>query len=319
MKRFLDGRICLRRALSLYLDAKEHIRSCEGEDELCSVCVPPPSTSPPYITTPARTTALPPATPQSTADGASRKPQPPLMTPASSSTTTSFSFGQPTPTNAGKRPPPTPDLTPDTGYYGGPKRRRENMAHECSDMERYTELLQLFSQTCGYCRQTGHDCRHPPIQCRYRADYWWDVWKAARSRNGPEWLPNYVICFMCLHPQQVCTVRGPKKAGGCEYPDVVLSACLGLWASPLAGTFLQGHFHFQPETKEQFVDWLGGKTEFGGGPSINAVRVTDAVLRKFYDDGMAAVNSSPLAAPSMPVVSRRGRAYTPEHDERWRF
>ena len=46
VKRFLDSSICLRRALSLYMDAKEYVRSCEGEDELCSLCAhPPPSTS----------------------------------------------------------------------------------------------------------------------------------------------------------------------------------------------------------------------------------------------------------------------------------
>ena len=137
VKRFLDGGMCLRRALSLYIDAKEYVRSCEGEDELCSVCAhPPPSTSLPPTATPARTTTRPPVTPRSISNGASAKPPHPSTTPASSSTTaTSFSLGQPTPSNVGKRPPPTPEPTPDTGYRGGTKRRHENVAHRHAAIE----------------------------------------------------------------------------------------------------------------------------------------------------------------------------------------
>lgn len=184
-------------------------------------------------------------------------------------------------------------------------------------MEQYAQLLQLYSQTCAYCRQIGQDFHHPGKSCPYRGSLW-DRRNKAVPGKGRDWLPQYVVCFWCLNMQQVCRRRGNRN-GVCDYPDVVLPACLGVWSSPLAGTFLRDHFHFHPETEAEFVDWLGGCCSFGGAASINAVRVTAALLRKWHDDGLAAVDSSPLADPSIYAVSHRRRALTPKDDDAWLF
>ena len=65
----------------------------------------------------------------------------------------------------------------------------------------------------------------------------------------------------------------------CEYRDVVLPLCCGVFESVEGVDWLQEQFDRSFVDIETFFDWLGEGTRFGGEDSIQAVRLAALALK----------------------------------------
>jgi hypothetical protein len=105
----------------------------------------------------------------------------------------------------------------------------------------------------------------------------------ARQRHeqrGRKWLQPYTSCFWCLNPQSICqrAELAGKSTGVCEYRDVVLPLCYGVFESVEGVDWLQEQFGRSFVDTEAFFDWLGEGARFGGDASIQAVRLAALAL-----------------------------------------
>ena len=91
----------------------------------------------------------------------------------------------------------------------------------------------------------------------------------------------YTSCFWCLNPQSICQQAelGAKGGRDCEHRDVVLPLCFGVFESVEGPEWLQEQFNRQFDNIEDYFDWLGEESRFGGSIAIQAVRVTGLALR----------------------------------------
>ena len=64
----------------------------------------------------------------------------------------------------------------------------------------------------------------------------------------------------------------------CEDGDVVLPTCYTVYQQAGGPQWIYEQFGHYFATLEEFLDWIGEKTSFGGGRAIQGVRVTAAVL-----------------------------------------
>ena len=95
------------------------------------------------------------------------------------------------------------------------------------------------------------------------------------------WIQPYVSCFWCLNPQLICqrVEQGSKAEKQCEYRDAVLPLCYGVFLSAEGLGWLQERFEQEFKGIEEYFDWLGEESEFGGTRAIQAVRVAGESLR----------------------------------------
>ncbi|KAI7118429.1 hypothetical protein KC316_g18705, partial [Hortaea werneckii] len=143
----------------------------------------------------------------------------------------------------------------------------------------YREHLAAIQGICGLCRVVGDHWEHPFWACRRRPDVFQakrDVRERLRA-SGKEWIQPYKACFWCLNPQGICERASTRQGGrteerSCEFADVVLPVCYGVWSRRGGRRWIEEEFGRKLDRVEEFMEWIGKTTEFGGGEAIQGVR-----------------------------------------------
>lgn len=162
---------------------------------------------------------------------------------------------------------------------------RQGRLKAYSELARYREDLSAVHGTCLLCRALDQKWDHAFSSCVGRYEVFQERSKARRRHQakGEEWLRPFTACFWCLNPQAICQ-RAEGEDGrqkeGCEYKDVVLPLCFGVFQSPPGPSWLLEEFGRDFSNIEGFFDWLGEVSEFGGGSAIQAVRVAALALKR---------------------------------------
>jgi superfamily II DNA helicase RecQ len=147
-----------------------------------------------------------------------------------------------------------------------------------SELARYQEELAAVRGTCVLCRAMEERWDHAFSRCGRRYAVF-EQRSKARQRSeakGGRWLQAYTACFWCLQPQSIC--QRAEDGGDCEFGDVVLPACYGVFVSKSGRDWLREKFGREFDSMEEYFDWLGEETIFGGGRAIQGVRVASEKL-----------------------------------------
>ena len=156
-------------------------------------------------------------------------------------------------------------------------------------LQAHTELAQYrldlasVKGTCLLCRAVKSSWDHDFSTCSRRFEVFEERSRARQrhERRGRKWLQPYTSCFWCLNPQSICqqAEQGNKGGRDCEHRDVVLPLCFGVFESVEGPEWLQEQFNRRFDSIEDYFDWLGEESRFGGTTTIQAVRVTGLALR----------------------------------------
>jgi superfamily II DNA helicase RecQ len=170
----------------------------------------------------------------------------------------------------------------DTTYTGLQLIQQERLrAH--TEMAQYRLDLASVKGTCLFCRAIRQSWDHEFSACPRRFEVFEQRTKARQrhEQRGRKWLQPYTSCFWCLNPQSICqrAELAGKSTSVCEYRDVVLPLCYGVFESVEGVDWLQEQFGRSFVDIEAFFDWLGEGTRFGGDDSIQAVRLAALALR----------------------------------------
>ena len=155
-----------------------------------------------------------------------------------------------------------------------------------SEMIRYREDLAAVCGTCLLCRATDKRWDHVFAGCPRRHALFQER-KKARLRHeegGRQWLQAYTVCFWCFNPQSICRRaehRTSQDEGRCEFGDIVLPLCYGVFHSIRGPLWLKEQFGREFTDVGKFFDWLGEESLFGGQTVIQAVRVAAESLAFF--------------------------------------
>ena len=102
-----------------------------------------------------------------------------------------------------------------------------------TELAQYRLDLASVKGTCLLCRTARQDWNHDFSACPRRFDIFEERNKARRrfEERGRKWLQAYTSCFWCLNPQSICQQAelGSKGGRGCEYRDIVLPLCFGVF------------------------------------------------------------------------------------------
>lgn len=152
-----------------------------------------------------------------------------------------------------------------------------------TELAQYRLDLASVKGTCLLCRAVRQNWDHAFSTCPRRFEVFEERNKARRRHEGRgrKWLQAYTSCFWCLNPQTICQQAEQGGRGGmdCEYRDIVLPICFGVFESVEGPGWLYEQFDRKFDNIEEYFDWLGEKTRFGGAGAIQAVRVADLALR----------------------------------------
>ena len=170
---------------------------------------------------------------------------------------------------------------------------------EYRELSKYKEDLAGMKGICGLCRTTGDRWDHEFRECRRRQE----VFRARREvreqlkRKGKEWIEGYKACFWCLNPQGICsrasrgggkeTERGGKKREReewveCEFGEVVLPVCYGVWMRMDGRRWIEEEFGRKFNRVEEYMEWIGKGSEFGGLEAVEGVRVCWGAMREIF-------------------------------------
>ena len=177
---------------------------------------------------------------------------------------------------------PVKKVEGDTKHTGLQLIQQERLrAH--TEMAQYRLDLASVKGTCLLCRAIRQDWNHAFSTCPRRFEVFEERNKARRryEGRGRKWLQAYTSCYWCLNPQSICQQAELGGGGGrdCEYRDTVLPLCFGVFESVEGPGWLYEQFERKFENMEDYFDWLGEKSRFGGGSAIQAVRVVGSALR----------------------------------------
>ena len=105
-----------------------------------------------------------------------------------------------------------------------------------TELAQYRLDLASIKGTCLFCRAVGQNWDHEFLVCPQRFELFEQRTKAKQrhEQRGRKWLQPYTSCFWCLNPQSICQraeLIGRKSVGVCEYGDVVLPLCYGVFES----------------------------------------------------------------------------------------
>ena len=162
---------------------------------------------------------------------------------------------------------------------------RQERLKSYSELARYREDLTAVRGTCLLCRALNEKWDHTFSACTGRHGVFQERNKARRRKEarGRQWIRPFTACFWCLNPQTICQ-RAESEEGkqqqGCEYRDIVLPLCYGIFQSGLGSKWLLEEFGRTFTEMEEFFDWLGEESKFGGGSAIQAVRVASRALEQ---------------------------------------
>ena len=177
---------------------------------------------------------------------------------------------------------PVEKVEQDTAHIGLQLIQQERLrAH--TELAQYRLDLASVKATCLFCRAVRQDWDHEFSVCPRRFEVF-EQRKKARQRHeqrGRKWLQPYASCFWCLNPQSICqrAELAGKSTSVCEYKDIVLPLCYGVFESVEGVDWLQEQFGRSFVDTEAFFDWLGEGSRFGGDDSIQAVRLAALALR----------------------------------------
>jgi superfamily II DNA helicase RecQ len=152
-----------------------------------------------------------------------------------------------------------------------------------TELAQYRLDLASVKGTCLLCRAVKSNWDHDFSTCSRRFEVFEERNKARRRHEGRgrKWLQAYTSCFWCLNPQSICQQAELGGRGGvdCEHRDTVLPLCFGVFESVEGPGWLYEQFERKFENIEDYFDWLGEESRFGGGSAIQAVRVVGSALR----------------------------------------
>jgi hypothetical protein len=152
-----------------------------------------------------------------------------------------------------------------------------------TELAQYRLDLASVRGTFLLCRAVKSSWDHDFSACPRRFDVFEERGRARQrhKRRGRKWLQPYTSCFWCLNPQSICQQAelGAKGGRDCEHRDVVLPLCFGVFESVEGPEWLQEQFSRQFDSIEDYFDWLGEESRFGGTTTIQAVRVAGLALR----------------------------------------
>ena len=177
---------------------------------------------------------------------------------------------------------PVPVPMAEKAYTGLDVIQRKRLA-DYSELARYQEDLAAVRGTCVLCRAMGEQWNHAFSRCARRHAVF-EQRSRARQRSeakGRRWLQAYSGCFWCLQPQSIC--QRAEVGGDCEFGDVVLPACYGVFQSTLGRSWLCEQFEREFNGIEEYFDWVGEETIFGAGRAIQGVRVASKTLGGWID------------------------------------
>lgn len=177
---------------------------------------------------------------------------------------------------------PVEKVEQDTAHTGLQLIQQERLrAH--TELAQYRLDLASVKGTCLLCRAIKLSWDHDFSTCPRRFEVFEERSRARQrhERRGRKWLQPYTSCFWCLNPQSICQQAelGAKGGRDCEHRDVVLPLCFGVFESVEGPEWLQEQFNRQFDNIEDYFDWLGEESRFGGSIAIQAVRVTGLALR----------------------------------------
>lgn len=177
---------------------------------------------------------------------------------------------------------PIEKVEQDTRHTGLQLIQQERL-RDHTELAQYRLDLASVTGTCLFCRTVKHGWDHDFSACPRRFEVF-EERKKARQRHeqqGRKWLQLYTSCFWCLNPQSICqrAELGGKGVGACEHRDIVLPLCFGLFESVEGADWLEEHCSRRFTTIQDYFDWLGEETRFGGVKTIQAVRIAGLALR----------------------------------------
>jgi superfamily II DNA helicase RecQ len=151
-------------------------------------------------------------------------------------------------------------------------------------LDSYEGDLRVTLGQCLYCRALGRRFEHEVQKCPRRF-YWIHAKNEAyQQRKGEkrEWIQRYVACWNCYQPQDICRVPDTEHEDvECQFPDMVMPLCYGVYCRPGGKDWLQKHFGRTFKTQLEYMLWLGETASLGGSECIQANCVAATALREF--------------------------------------
>lgn len=146
----------------------------------------------------------------------------------------------------------------------------------------YERDLEAMLGICLYCRLLGRTFDHVPGACSRRFDWINAKNEALRTRKGEgkKWIRQYVACWKCYQPQEVCRAADPEheEAAGCRFPDMVMPLCYGVYQRVGGRDWLRKHLQCAFQTELEYMLWLGETASLQGTACIQANRVAALAL-----------------------------------------
>ena len=177
-----------------------------------------------------------------------------------------------------------PESTEDSRVHTGLQVMQQERLREQTELEQYRLDLASVRDLCLLCKAMRGSWDHAFSKCPRRHEVFREKNEARKrhEKRGRMWIQPYTSCFWCLNPQSICQQAeygGRGKSGReCEYRDVVLPLCFGMFRSVEGVKWLEERFEREFKGIEEYFDWLGEESEFGGGRAIQAVRVASKGL-----------------------------------------
>jgi hypothetical protein len=92
----------------------------------------------------------------------------------------------------------------------------------------------------------------------------------------------YVACWMCYQPQGVCRVADTEHEERlCQYPDVVMPVCYGVYHRVGGTKWLEQHFGRVFRSELEYMLWLGEVGSLEGNLCIQATQVAAQAFSEF--------------------------------------
>jgi hypothetical protein len=71
------------------------------------------------------------------------------------------------------------------------------------------------------------------------------------------WIQQYVACWNCYQPQDICRVADPAhEEVECRFPDMVMPLCFGVYRRVGGHDWLRQHFQRAFKTELEYMLWL---------------------------------------------------------------
>ena len=183
-------------------------------------------------------------------------------------------------------PIPAREGVEEKDQHTGPGVIQRRRLEAYNEVARYREHLAAVQGTCLLCRGKGKGWDHAFSTCQWRHELFQERKRTQKRHEsrGRRWLQPYTACFWCMNPQSICprADSGSNVGGGrCEYGDLVLPLCHGIFHGVGGVAWLQDRFGREFASVESYLDWLGEESVLGEGRATQAVRVAAEALSSY--------------------------------------